>query len=349
MMRYSLISHRNHRMNIRVDILSFEEWIPSHQKEKATAVSNLQKRKREAPPYDSTKQETRPDHPFFTFPKTAIDKWLLELHDLVASRTSHAREEDTELMGVRDAAHKISEIAAWEGIDIPIIGDSGMGKSTLINAALDQDNLAASSAMGSAKTASNTKFAQKHGAQARHKLYDAIVQFLDDRNLEEVIDEHIRRYFYWHFAGKGEDELSDDDELAQQTALDFFELIFNTINDKEAEAHLKALLTSTGISNGYMRNAALEKAKQQMEKAGADADNKVVFQDMSLEVVKKEVERFLSQTKDKDRPAMWHLVSLNSLLLDSLVTRNGVNLTDSAGKFSPRVLLIMSAHKYRLW
>ncbi|UDD59534.1 hypothetical protein AFCA_006956 [Aspergillus flavus] len=110
-----------------------------------------------------------------------------------------SRDRDSDLFPLREKVRMLNELDCPETRTVGFIGNSGVGKSRLINSLLDQEGLARSSGDGAACTSVVTEF--RH-TDARHPYRYAIeVDYMDEEEVNELLEELVQsfRMYYTDF------------------------------------------------------------------------------------------------------------------------------------------------------
>jgi hypothetical protein len=296
---------------------------------KAEAARNVKRLKPGAKAYDP-RGETPPDHRFFKLNKANIELEIRDIVNQILSRLISARAEDKELSSMKKAASEAREVADSDGETVAMVGQQGMGKSLLINALQNRRNLSKTSAKGKACTASAIKYCSKPGAGEFDEIYDAVVTFMDDAYLNEIIQEHIRRFDHFHFSDNVDPLYHDEEKRSAATAKEFFYLVFNADNNDAAKSQLEILLTAPNIRNGSLLNATIKMAHDRIVEARAGEDRKIAFLNMKIEPLMADIESYMAQ--QEEYPALWVIVQDVSICLGSALTANRVFMVDLPGK-----------------
>ena len=257
------------------------------------------------------------------------DQEVRDIVELVENITADARAEDKELISLRKSADAVRDISLAASTEIALVGQQGMGKSLIINALTSRRNLSKTSARFGACTASTIKYRYKSGADDRHEFFDAVVEFMDDECLHEIISEHARRYEHFHYSGKVDPEYWYEEQRAAETAAKFFAEISNARFDPEAAKRVEELLERDSIANGDLVAAAMQMAQQRISEVGANEQRAIPFNDMKIEVLMKEVDRYVSDSATAS--SLWPIVHDVVIFMGSRLARNGVVMIDLPG------------------
>ncbi|PYI32270.1 hypothetical protein BP00DRAFT_445723 [Aspergillus indologenus CBS 114.80] len=223
-------------------------------------------------------------------------------HDLVGDST-------TALHQLYEQALKASRFAYPATRTVGFIGDSGMGKSSLINSILDQEGLARSSGDGAACTTVVTEFRSVDDEHPQNYTVEA--DFMDQSEIRELLEEllsNVRKYYTDAFR---EVQKSEEKEHIKAAALRAWETLRSLFPheeglnleflSKEGEESVKTILTTL----------------HEWAMAGLDW-----ITDRGDETT------FAIPCK---RPALWPFVKLIRVYLRSPVLRTGLVLADVPG------------------
>jgi hypothetical protein len=329
-------------MVTRFDISKFEAFRLNYDKEKEEAQAAKSvcgaKTPRCAKPYNP-EEEVPPDVPWYRLDKHSADVQIYGIVDQLLRVMKSARNEDEELNSLRKAATKVSEVAAVKPRDVPMVGQQGVGKSLLINALLNRPNLSKTSASGGACTASAIKYLHRPGTKDREEIYDAAVQFMNDDDLCEITEEHIRRYSFFHFSDNVDLDFHDEDERAAATAEEFLYHVFDAYNDTKAKERLTKLLTSDAIKSGTLLSASIKEAYQRFQQAGVDKKRVTSFRNLDIDKLMAKIEKYIAPHETLS--SLWPIVQDVSIFMGSALTRNGVCVVDLPGEKDHRLSVIV--------
>ncbi|KAH7126594.1 hypothetical protein B0J11DRAFT_505324 [Dendryphion nanum] len=325
-------------------VLSFDEWAAIYNHQKANKFSRGSKASKIEPPYDP-KDEEKPDTPWSRIAKQDMDLKIKNIFAKALYELAFARDEDRELILLRDALNELKPVPATPPRTVSIVGQQGMGKSLLINALLHRRNLSKTSASGGACTASAIKYIHKPGAEDLSETYDALIQFMNDESLIEIIVEHAQRYFHFHHSSKVDPVYHDEEERSAKTAEDFFHMLYKTMlhlqddNDqlsatqvalsKNALDTLTRRLSAEQIECGKLTRGSLTLARKRIEDAGADKDRAKHFNDMTVAELLERIETFISQ--HDTYYSLWPIVDHVEVYMGSTLLSHGVIMVDMPG------------------
>ncbi|KAF2438738.1 hypothetical protein P171DRAFT_155539 [Karstenula rhodostoma CBS 690.94] len=310
-------------------IPTFEEWREKYkQNHRSTKRSKRGRQNVYNPTYESL-----PTHRFFRMDRGAIDDGFHKISAAVLETLAGARPEDKQLAAVQQLARRLQVVVIPETLDVAVVGEQGMGKSLAINAFQHRPSLSTTSASGGACTASAIRFCFKPDAAEFSDSFDAKIKFMNDEELTESIQEHIDRYYHFHFSGHVDEETYFEDQRAAKDAEAFFNLLHNSKYNDEAASKLKSLLTADNIKGKNLMNATMAMAHTRMNETRSlwseTEDRTIVFKDRGIKALMEEVEKYMAMFPSM--PSLWPIVQSLDILLWSLLAKHGVNLRDLPG------------------
>jgi hypothetical protein len=251
-----------------------------------------------------------------------------------------------DLVHAAKAAKKLPEI---KHCSVAVLGEQGIGKSSLINALLDRGLLDRS---GSSKacTAYATILEYKLGADDHTTLSDLLVEFFSKEEIEQCIKEQIDRWVEVYPGAKnsqplhGEDEDDPDEGYASQpagntasrtksrgatTAKEFFEIIFDTQRNEEASTKLERLLHHTNIKEGDFLDVCCRQADDRFSQLATEM-SEVNLQNRTAHFTNIS-DRKLGRETSKIRK-LWPFVKVVTISTGHILFRHGLRLFDLPGK-----------------
>ncbi|KAL1613151.1 hypothetical protein SLS60_001383 [Paraconiothyrium brasiliense] len=310
-------------------IPTFEEWREKHKK----APQSTRRSKRGHENVYNPSSEPLPGHKFFRLDRKAIDEGFHKISAAVLETLSRSRPQDKQLAAVQSLARRLQTVIVPETLDVAVVGEQGMGKSLAINALQHRPRLSTTSASGGACTASAIRFCYKPDAPEYSDSFNAKIKFMSDDELTETIQEHIDRYYHFHFSGNVEEDTYFEDQRVAKDAGAFFNLLHNAKYDREAASQLNALLTADNIKGKNLLNATMAMAHRRIDETrprwSATEERTIVFKDQTIKVLMEEVEKYMARFPSM--PSLWPIVQSLDILLWSLLAKHGVNLRDLPG------------------
>ncbi|RAK74660.1 uncharacterized protein BO72DRAFT_488077 [Aspergillus fijiensis CBS 313.89] len=254
---------------------------------------------------------------------------LAGLAQQLGRRRELVSDSTTMLHQLYEQALKASRFAYPATRTVGFIGDSGMGKSSLINSILDQEGLARSSGDGAACTTVVTEFRSINDQHPQNYTVEA--DFMDKSEIRELLEEllsSVRKYYTDAFR---EVQVSEEKEDIKAAALRAWETLRSLFPhqkgfdleflSKEGEESVETVLTTL----------------QEWAMAGLDhrpggRDNlrySVVAR--HADECMEQLDNLMADPKDSKRPALWPFVKLIRVYLRSPVLRTGLVLADLPG------------------
>lgn len=176
----------------------------------------------------------------------------------------------------REVTQQGREIGAPKPLIVTTVGPAGVGKSFLYKALFNRPNITKSSAEGRSCTLYPTKIVLQPGAPVNTTCSDIDIEFFDAGTISAMTENHIRRYYEYHF-GPDSDPADDDSRRHASTATEFFDVAFNTENNADFATHLQSLLTVEMIGNGDLFSACVDAIEQRIASSGATKDRTISY------------------------------------------------------------------------
>lgn len=270
---------------------------------------------------------------------------------------------DLEIGELIAALHFAKALPGPTNINIAVVGDQGIGKSSLINALLHRD-LVDVSASSTACTAFATIIKHKRGAPDSTQDSDVEVEFLNKSEIREFVEEQIRRYADVYSSARSNDgndggeqshntedssaDDSSDDEISllqpiptdgrrkipealqrgADTAKDFFHIIFGTREDDTALRDLETWLLEPDLEDGRFLNHCVDIALRHLSKIHA-TEGSLLYTNVTDEQL---------QNHREFAATIWPLVRSVTIYTGSIILRHGVCFLDLPGKASHAAL-----------
>ncbi|RAH84267.1 hypothetical protein BO86DRAFT_397134 [Aspergillus japonicus CBS 114.51] len=259
----------------------------------------------------------------------AVRSQLASLAQHLGRRRNLVGDSTTALHQLYEQALKASRFAYPATRTVGFIGDSGMGKSSLINSILDQEGLARSSGDGAACTTVVTEFRSVDDEHPQNYTVEA--DFMDQSEIRELLEEllsSVRKYYTDAFR---EVHKSEEKEHIKAAALRAWETLRSLFPNeegldleflsKEGEESVKIILTilqEWAMAGLDYRPGGRDNLHYSMVARNADE-------------CMEELDSLMADSKDSKRPALWPFVKLIRVYLRSPVLRTGLVLADVPG------------------
>lgn len=264
---------------------------------------------------------------------------------------------DGEITKLRERVISAQTVHSGKLFHVAFLGEQGVGKSSIINALFERQLVNASSS-SSACTRFLTIISHKEGAKDDTTESDVQIQYLDDDEIRDHIEEQVRRHEMAYpnkstslpatlhpatYLGDdfdedtqegveedvNENERLDDAERERvlqdgKTAKEFFSVIWGAEEDEKRKKLLEHLLNHSKIECESFYKTCLENAKEQLRMANAHTgftEHKAV-PDADLDDRRTEAEK------------LWPLVKSVRIRTGHRLLRNNIRVMDLPGKIS---------------
>ncbi|KAI4630907.1 hypothetical protein J4E83_002432 [Alternaria metachromatica] len=231
--------------------------------------------------HNATIDEELANNRWYALKQEEVKVLVKQLCDKLTSAMQKYSSIDQRFQDLIDAAKIARKLPDIRHYSVAVLGEQGIGKSSLVNALLDRGLLDRS---GSSKacTAYATVLEYKPGATDHTTLSDLLVVFFTKEEIRDSIKEQMNHWVEVYPGVednrqplRGEDENDPDDNNATQTprkklsktmsraittAKEFFEIIFNVQKDKQAGVELERELYHTNIKEGNFLNDCCKRA-----------------------------------------------------------------------------------------
>ncbi|KAJ5646831.1 hypothetical protein N7490_003203 [Penicillium lividum] len=275
------------------------------------------------------RQESLPSAPLYDQRlQTGLKDVKSHLADLVhamgASDLVH--DPNSSLHKLRSDAKIMSEFQYPEKRTVGFIGDSGVGKSSLINCLLDQINLAKSSGEGSACTCVVTEF--RNVDDDHQEPFTVEADYMNAEERSELLQELIRsvRQFYTSAyqdvtSTQEQQQIRDSATKALKTLQSVFQnkpdmgIEFLAKEEEGAEGNIQAQLEQWTDAELARKPGGLN-AMHYMKLA------------RNLKECRENLDFLTADSFDEDRPVLWPFIKIIRVYLDSSILRTGLVLAD---------------------
>ncbi|PWY94991.1 hypothetical protein BO94DRAFT_456160 [Aspergillus sclerotioniger CBS 115572] len=211
---------------------------------------------------------------------------------------------------------------------VGFIGDSGAGKSSLINSLLDQEGLARSSGDGAACTTVVTEFRSVNDTFPEN--YTVVASFMDYDEIRELLEEllsSVRKYYTEAFREVRTSEEQEAIKVAAQRAWDTLKSLFPHQRDFD----LEFLLKEGDNAVDSIMTTLLQWAMAGLDHRPGGRDNlQHTIVAHHADQCMEHLDRLMANPED-DKPAFWPFVKLIRVYLRSPVLRTGLVLADLPG------------------
>ncbi|PYH84639.1 hypothetical protein BO82DRAFT_304125 [Aspergillus uvarum CBS 121591] len=259
----------------------------------------------------------------------AVRGQLASLAQHLERRCDLVGDSTTALHQLYEQALKASHFAYPATRTVGFIGDSGMGKSSIINSILDQEGLARSSGDGAACTTVVTEFRSVNDEHPQNYTVEA--DFMDQSEIRELLEEllsSVRKYYTDAFREVKKSEEKEDIKAAALRAWETLRSLFPheegfdlEFLSKEGEESVNTILTTLqewAMAGLDYRPGGRDNLRYSMVARHGDE-------------CMEQLDNLMADSKDSKRPALWPFVKLIRVYLRSPVLRTGLVLADVPG------------------
>ena len=340
----SIMSKRRHSSPIQVtDVrrcLEFDDW-------KAQRAAAEGFRRTEDAVYDPT-TEALPDHPWYALDHELLRSTIIHMCNKLGRPIKDSQIDDPEILDLLGNLARATAIPHPSKVNVAVVGNQGVGKSSVINALLNRD-LVDASASSSACTAFATIIQHKIDAKDDTDVSDLKVTFLEIAEIREFIEEHIRRYVDVYTPGG----IIDNDATAQEA--DAANGVGTEVaDDEDPEIHVSDSEFSdselSDASESPVSNKKPQKKVSKAEQKGADTAElffRIIFnahRDITKEV---ELQNWLNDPDLEDGRFLDHCAKLASEHLAQIQAEEGGSVEYNNVKDSN--LSVVRQHATTMW
>ncbi|GFN11068.1 uncharacterized protein AtWU_00864 [Aspergillus tubingensis] len=247
----------------------------------------------------------------------------------IMSGNALAHDNTSDLSKLYEKTREASRFAYPATRTVGFIGDSGVGKSSLINSLLDQEGLARSSGDGAACTTVVTEFRSVNDTYPEN--YTVVADFMDNDEIRELLEEllsSIRKYYTEAFREVRTSEEQENIKVAAKRAWDTLKSLF----PHERDLDIDFLAQEGDEAVATIMSTLLEWAMAGLDTRPGGRDNlQYTVVSHHADQCMKHLDRLMANDDDGDDPALWPFVKLVRVYLRSPVLRTGLVLADLPG------------------
>ncbi|KAI4958200.1 hypothetical protein J4E86_003797 [Alternaria arbusti] len=299
--------------------------------------------------HNATIDEELANNRWYALKQEEIKVLVEELCDKLTSAMQKYSSVDQRFQDLIDAAEIARKLPDIRYYSVAVLGEQGIGKSSLINALFERGLLDRS---GSSKacTAYATVLEYKPGATDHTTLSDLLVVFFNKEEIKDCIKEQMDRWVEVYPGVdknrqplQGEDENDPDDDNATQppskttsktmsraitTAKEFFEIIFNVQKDKQASVELERMLYHTNIKEGNFFNDCCKRANDRFAQLATDMSERDLHNRTAhfKNIPDNRLGRKTARIKE-----LWPFVKVVTIATGHILLRHGLRLFDLPG------------------
>ncbi|KAH6629558.1 hypothetical protein C7974DRAFT_376384 [Boeremia exigua] len=278
---------------VQRDCLDFDEW-------KAQRLATEGIKRGDDSVYDPSTEEL-PAHMWYALDQKLLRKTVAHMCDQLGRPVVNCEINDPEITDLLRALDRAKKIPLSKKVDIAVVGNQGVGKSSTINALLNRD-LVDASASSSACTAFATIVEYKDGATDDTDESDLKVTFLELDEVRDFVEEQIRRYtdVYAPFEANNDIEAQEEDGVLAK------DIVEDSVSEFE--------VSDSDLSDATESPIASKKKRKKVSKAvqlGADTAEqffRILFSAHLDEEKEAELQSWLGKTDLEDGQFLEHCV-----------------------------------------
>jgi guanylate kinase len=308
--------------------------------------------------YDPTMNEQFPQDPWHTLNHEVVVDQVGEMCDEFTIPLENYADVDEAIANLKRQAEDMKKLPDMKKLNVAVLGEQGIGKSTLVNALLDRKILEKSGG-STACTAYATRIEHKKDAVDGTQMSDVKIEFFSDEEIEAFVKDQINRWADC-YAGPSVNQQhdnhgSDSDESvsetqandrpkangvdktrlrqAAKTAKEFFCIVYNTKNNAQQRQCLNRVLQDTDIREGDFRQRCFAQAKTRLSEIATrlHAQN-------GISINKDVSDRSLVQARNIIKE-IWPFVKVVTIATGHVLLRYGICFLDLPGKSSDHLYM----------
>ncbi|KAJ5827497.1 hypothetical protein N7447_004260 [Penicillium robsamsonii] len=255
------------------------------------------------------------------------------------------QDRSTDLHSLFERTKKMSMFQYPETRTVGFIGDSGVGKSSLINSLLDQKSLSRSSSEGAACTCVVTEF--RHVDSNHTGPFTIEAQFMTAQEMKELLEELLSSFRQFHVTSFFQQLKSHEEQEQCRDAADRAWETFRSLFSNQPR------LTMEFLSADF--DDAQSKLLEQLERwayagltlrpGGPDAHEYSMIAG-DLAECKDSLDLLTANNMDDGKPALWPFIKLIRVYLSSPILKTGLVLADLPGLSDLNFARIRATERY---
>ncbi|KAI2794480.1 hypothetical protein POX_a01079 [Penicillium oxalicum] len=271
----------------------------------------------------------------------SVARQLQELHQRV-QRCPLSQDPLSNLHTVAQEIEKLSKFQDRQERIVGLIGETGAGKSSVINSILGQRGLARSSGAGAACT--NVPVEYRHLDDCHPHPYTIEADFMSEEELMELLEELLRSvrraYLPTDRSLIGEEDWEQYEAIGKRS----YETLGAIFKFRE-EVNLEYLVQPDKELE-ILEDLEQTARKFWSSQSGTQGSSKFSVAAKDLEQCKDELDRLASDSEDERKPASWPFIKLIRVFLDLPILKKGLVLTDLPGLRDINHARVRATEKY---
>ncbi|PVH75179.1 hypothetical protein DL98DRAFT_658308 [Cadophora sp. DSE1049] len=247
-----------------------------------------------------------------------------------------ARDRDSQIYSMIETANELGSFAAPSLCTIGIVGDSGVGKSSLINCLLDEANLADTAGLGAACTSVVTEYRSRRPEHTAK--YTIEIDRMTDSEIEDLLNELLWSYRFFHITDLDDQNMRIDEqtrlEAQSKLAWDTLQAAFGSHREL-TEIYLQD--TSSGAEARIKDQLKLW--TRALEWPGDSHESGWLGTAETVSECKSKTRQFLMGN-------LWPFIKIIRIYLSSQVLRSGAILADLPGFHDSNNARVKAADDY---
>ncbi|KNG83860.1 hypothetical protein ANOM_007635 [Aspergillus nomiae NRRL 13137] len=254
-----------------------------------------------------------------------------------------SRDRDSELFQLREKVRMLNELECPETRTVGFIGNSGVGKSRLINSLLDQEGLARSSGDGSACTSVVTEF--RH-MDARHPdRYTIEIDYMDEEEVKELLEELVQSFRMYYTDLYREVTSIEEQERIRDRSTRAWSTLNSLFRDQPELTH-EFLSDQTDDALSRILEQLGDWAAQSCTRRPGGAALQHTIIPSNVQECRSQLDMLTMDPRDESEVAIWPFIKLIRVYLRSPVLRTGLVLADLPGFRDLNFARVRATEKY---
>ncbi len=274
-------------------------------------------------PYDPSNENT-PNLPAYHPSFLKVEQFCAQLLEDAAQLLKTSEYKDAKLLDLQEQAVAKQTTSCPKPRRIGMVGDSGVGKSSLINSLLDTPELALQGEDGGACTFVITEYQQAWPTQTAP--FKAEIELFELEQIQKILITHFQAYFKYHFqSNKGVDQDTLQElEAHATTAFEAFRALFADHREFQSEERAHEFLSRAKLmTDSIIPHKLSTWVELLMSKDGAVHGIIHLTADTAAELGRK-LEPFVKMSstladEEEPCPSPWPIVKLVRLVLVRLI------------------------------
>ncbi|KAK4990768.1 hypothetical protein LTR50_002304 [Elasticomyces elasticus] len=273
-----------------------------------------------------------------------LERKVADIVELLLGSSS----EDRQVTSLLEEAEKISTIGHPAPLKIALLGDTGVGKSSLTNAWLDMPRIARESGAGASCTAVVTEFRRSFDGQTT-KLA-ARIEYFDLDEVRSLLVEHIEDYntYTFEFDNQWDSDTRDQYRRRATAATETFLALFCKQSQFKNPGAAKATLQKahTVKTLRLIDRLCVWIEPLLKPKKGVDGSYSVTCEAEETRTLRNMIDPLVSATAHNRGPSLWPLAKKISVGIKDCHILENLTLVDLPGVDDTNEVRVNATHEY---